>query len=344
MLCSTGLRRILCLCVLFPLSVLAQTDSPPAVRQIFLGHTNHQAVVADTAAAAAGVFREQVNELSQGRLRVEIVPDGVLGGNRETAALVEKGTIHSAIVTPGGVATQFPPLNVFYLPYAFSSSQHARRVMDGPFGLRLGEAMAEQTPLKLLGLVDAPGFQLITNSRREISTPEQLSGLKFRTIPGAKLLEAMFRAIGAKPVKVGSREELSALGAGVIDGQMNSSAVILSRGIDTVQKYATVSKHAYFPYIWVFNRAAFDQLPAEDQAIIQSAARIAIERAHRFALAQENSDQGISGLRRRMKVRDLSAAEQQRFQQAMQPAVEKAIAELLGESGATWLAAFKRAL
>jgi TRAP-type transport system periplasmic protein len=231
---------------------------------------------------------------------------------------------------------------VFFLPYAFDHIQMARRVMDGPLGKAFADGMSS-TQVKLLGFVDPTGFQIITNSSLEIRTPAQLKGLRIRTIPGAKPLEAMLDSVGVIPVKVGSREEISALSNGTIDGQMNTAASIISRGIDTVQQYATLTNHAYVPYVWIYNRAAFDVLSEADQKVIEAAAKKSIALAHQRAIELENSDRGTRGLHRRLQVKTLSATDKAAFKAAMRPAVEKAIIKQIGENGEEWLQRFIKA-
>lgn len=311
--------------------------------RIFLAHAQRHDPVADTAAAAAEEFRAQVRTLSQGRMVVEILAEGVTGGNRDTTALVEKGVIHSALVTLGGVTPVFKPLSVIQLPYAFAGLDDAARVLDGPFGRRLADEMAAKTKLRLLGFVDSPGFYILTNSDRPVRDPDEMWGLRLRAIPGSKPLEAMIRAVGAKPVRVSSREELAALATGVVDGQMNPAAVVLSRGFDRVQRFATLTDHLYVPYVWVFNRAAFDALSPADAEIVTKAAQAACRRAHDQAMAQ-TSAHSRQGLSKRMEVVPLDAAGRAAFKAALRPPVEAAIVEEIGDRGPAWMADFKAAV
>lgn len=308
--------------------------------RIFLAHAQRHDPGGDTAAAAAEEFRSQVDALSHGRIKVEILAEGVTGGNRDTTALVEKGVIHTALVTLGGVTPVFKPLSVIQLPYAFASLDDAGRVLDGPFGRRLADEMAARTALRLIGFVDPPGFYILTNSDRPVRDPDEMWGLRLRAIPGSKPLEAMIRAVGATPVRVSSREELAALATGVVDGQMNPSAVVMTRGFDRVQRFATLTDHLYVPYVWVFNRAAFDALPSEDAAIVTQAVQAARHRAHVAAVAMA----GQNGLNKRMEVATLNAAGRAAFRAALRPPVEAAIVAEIGPDGAGWMRDFQAAI
>lgn len=312
--------------------------------RIFLAHAQRHDPDGDTAAAAAEEFRTQVAALSHGRMKVEILAEGITGGNRDTTALVENGVIHSALVTLGGVTPVFKPLSVIQLPYAFASLDDAGRVLDGPFGHRLADGMATKTKLRLLGFVDPAGFYILTNSDRPVHDPDEMWGLRLRAIPGSKPLEAMIRAVGAAPVRVSSREELAALATGVIDGQMNPPATVLARGFDRVQRFATLTDHLYVPYVWVFNRAAFDALAPEDAAVVTEATRLAHLHARALAQRLHDSDLGKQGLRKRMDVVVLNAAGRAAFRDALRPPVEAAIIQEIGMDGAAWMTNFKAAI
>lgn len=335
------LRFCTSLLVLACLAAPAQA-APPL--QIFLAHSQSQDLSAEPVAIAADEFRRQVSQLSEGRIKVEIVADGVLGGNRDTTGLVDKGVIQSALVTIGGVIPVSPALGVTQLPYAFERLETAQQVLAGPFGKRLADDLASHSQLRLLGFVSPAGFHILTNSQHEISTPNQMRDLRIRAIPGAKSLEAMLLSVTAKPVKVSSREELSALSNGLIQGQMNPASVVLARGIDRVQRYATLTNHLYVPYVWLFNRQALEALPPADVKIIESAAQTAIAKADKEALLIQNSDRGLAGLKKRLQVRDLQPAERGRFEAAMRPATEAAIVKEIGDSGSDWMSAFKSAV
>lgn len=330
---------------LFAVAMLMLAALPAAAEpvRILLAHAQRHDPDSDTAAAAADEFRRQVDRLSGGRLKVEILAEGVMGGNRDTTALVEKGVLHSALVTLGGVTPVHKPLSVLQLPYAFASTEQARRVLEGPFGRVLAEDMAAKTKLRLMGFVDPGGFHILTNSDRPVRDPDEMWGLRLRAIPGSKPLEAMIRAVGAAPVRVSSRDELAAMATGAVDGQMSPPVVAMARGFDRVQHYATLTEHLYVPYVWVFNSAAFAALAPADAAIVEQAVSAAKAHAHGLATTLNNSDSGVPGLRKRLKVYAPTAAERAAFREALRPPVEAAIVAEIGADGERWMSRFKAA-
>lgn len=335
------MQRLLLLFIYF---TLATPVFATETTQIFLAHAQRQDPTADTAAAVADEFRSQVKQMSGGRIKIEILADGLVGGNRDTAGLVDKGIIHSAMVSIGGVIPLYSPVAVIQQPFAFEKLETARKLLDGQFGQRLADDMAQRSKLYLFGFVDPTGFHILTNSKREVSQPEHLQGLRIRTVPGTKPVDALIRSLGAEPVKVSSREELSALSSGVIHGQMSSASQTLARGMDTAQRYATLTEHLYSPYVWIFNQKLLDALPPDDAELLRTAARSAIKKGHQLALSLQKSERGVLGLQKRLQVRRLSSPERDAFRMKMAPASETAIAEEIGQEGQSWLKEFKAAL
>lgn len=311
--------------------------------QIFLAHAQPQVSASDPVAAVAAEFRRLLAERSQGRLAVEIFPDGVLGGNRDMASLTSKGVIQSALVTVGGVTALYPPLMATQLPFAFDTIAQAREVMAGPLVRDMATDMAARTKLTLLGFADPGGFHVLTNLDRPITDPDDMWGLRLRAIPGFAPLDAMITAVNARPVQVSSRDELSMLAMGAIDGQMSPPAVIMARNFDTVQRYATFIDAIYSPYVWLFNTAALNAMTAEDAALVRQAASDALAFGRHTVDAVDKTERGRVGLAKRLTVLTPSPQERRQFKETMQPPVEEAIVEALGKDAA-WLEKFRTAI
>jgi len=299
--------------------------------QIFLAHAQPQDPTSDTVAAVAEEFRRILNSESDGRLEVEIFPDGILGGNRDMTALAEKGVIHSALVTVGGVTSLYPPLMVTQLPFAFDTIADAHATLDGPFGGAMAADFKARTKLTLLGFADPGGFHVLTNLDRQVETPDDMWGMRLRAIPGFAPLNAMIEAVMARPIDVSSRDVLAMLSTGALDGQFSPPTVIMASGFDNVQKHATVLNVLYSPYVWVFNSARLNALPADDQALVQRAAQRALVAGRQMANRMDGSEQGLLGLTKRMRVITLNASARQLFREVMQPPVQEAITEALGK-------------
>jgi TRAP-type transport system periplasmic protein len=322
------------------LASAAPAGAEDSVRNIYLAHGQVQNAVVDPAAFITSEFRRKVAALSGGALNVGLFPDEQLGGNRDMAKLVSDGVVQSGLITVGGIAPFYPLITVTGMPFALDSAQAAYALYDGPFGRALIADMERRTNFVVLGFGDAGGLHIFTNSRHPVRSPADMAGLKIRAIPGYESLDAMIRSLGATPVKVSSREELQSLSAGIVDGQMNPASVVLSRRYDQVQTHATLTRHLYAPYVWVYNRDAFAQLSPAEQAILRQAARQAVLAGRAMSDRLDRSDRGMAGLGKRLDVYTPSPAERAAFKAICQPKVAEALSKTLGPDGVALLAQF----
>src|SRR5215467_10513587 len=97
------------------------------------------------------------------------------------------------------------------------------------------------------------GFRQITTSTRPINTPDDLKNFKIR-VPVVPLWVAMFSAFGAAPVSIPLNEAYSALQTKIAAGQENPLALIESAKFYEVQKYCSLTSHAWDGF-WLLSSA-----------------------------------------------------------------------------------------
>ncbi len=123
-------------------------------------------------------FAEIVQAKSGGKIKVNLFPGGVLGGDAAVVSAMQGGTIEMASMNSGILASQVKDFEVYDFPFMFANSKEADAVVDGPFGKKMH---AKLEPKGLVGLTYWElGFRQITNSRRAINKVEDLEGLKLR--------------------------------------------------------------------------------------------------------------------------------------------------------------------
>jgi TRAP-type C4-dicarboxylate transport system substrate-binding protein len=200
----------------------------------------------------------------------------------------------------------------------FSSAEVAWRVLDGAFGKKLSEHCLKKTKLRNLAYGEV-GFRNFTNSVREIRTPADMKGLKLR-VQQIPLYVEMVKGLGGIPTPVAWPETPGALKTGVVDGQENPVAVIVSAKFYEMQKYMTLDQHVYGTGFMLINEAFFQNLSPEDRETIHRDAMIA-QTAGR-GIQQINSAAGVAELAKRgLKIYKPTAAELQQFRAAAQPPV-----------------------
>jgi len=212
--------------------------------------------------AYALVFKTQLEKLSGGRIRVDIYPNGQLGNLRSLVQQVRKGTIQIADISSGIMASlYYPQLEILDTPYLFSSRATARMALDNdnPFIRNLIDDCTNKTGVRILSL--APfGFRHMTNSVRPIKTPDDMKGMKIRTmeiVPHMKLMESF----GANAVPIPWTELYSSLQTKVVDGEETTLQNIVMGNLHEVQKYLTLTQHLMGVGAFICNEKWYQSLP-----------------------------------------------------------------------------------
>ncbi|WP_205648566.1 DctP family TRAP transporter solute-binding subunit [Acuticoccus kandeliae] len=264
----------------------------PALAQDVTLRFGHYAAPADTAHKAAERFAELVAEKSGGAMAIEVFPAGELGNSPTMLEGARLGTI-DLVLTGNPYFTGFAPvLNLLDLPFLFESDAHAYAVLDGEVGQALMDAIR---PSGLQGLAFWElGFRSLTNNVRPIREPADLKGLKLRTTPNPAHIKA-FETLGANPTPMPFTEVYAALQTGTIDGQENPVNHIYASKLQEVQKYLSLTEHAYTAAPLVMNAMRFNSLTDEQKQILHEAALEAA--AYERQLNDEEEAGSLEGMR-----------------------------------------------
>ncbi len=212
-------------------------------------------------------FKELVEERSNGEIRVEIYPQGVLGNE---AVLTESVSFNDLEMVATSSTNQYGSLiSVFELPYLFDSHEDAWAVLDGEIGREVADTYLKNN-LRLLAYYEN-GFRHIT-SNRPIYSPDDLRGLKIRT-PEFPMSIQVFNALGANATPMGFGELYTALQQGTVDAQENPVANAYTNKFQEVQDYLIMTGHQYMPVHVHISDEFFQSLSKEHQEIIKSSAQ-----------------------------------------------------------------------
>ena len=229
-------------------------------------------------AYAAGLvaLRNHLEELSGGEMTVDIYPSSALGNESDMLDAVSMGT-QDMIVTSTGPIPAFANATsnwaVLDLPYLFPTYETAYEVLDGEVGQFLLSEF-DGTGVKALGFWEN-GYRCTTNSKKEIVHPEDLQGMKIRTMEN-KVHMATYSALGATPTAMAMGEVFSALQQGTIDGQENPfSITYYANKLHEVQPYMTENNLFYSPSVLAISEDVFNGLTEDQQNILLEAAELA---------------------------------------------------------------------
>jgi len=335
-------RSSLVLVAILALSLLA-IPYADAAKVIKLHNLNKDDPFDNPTGAMATVFKSIMEAGTNGEITVQTFPNGQLGKDNEVVTQVKAGVIQSGIHSVGGFASIYPMIGVIDVPFAFPNISATYAVFDGPFGQKLAADIEAKTGLKVLGFGDSGGFFHFTNSKRPIKTPEDMKGLKIRTM-GLDTHKAIVSALGGQPAVIPWAEVYTALQTGVADGQMNPVPIISFAKMNEVQKYLTLSGHLFAPYVWIMNKPFYDGLSAQEKMVLNDAVKSGIVAGRGVGRAIEASDKGMAALSKEMQVNALTADQRAKFRDLTMPEVKKIIVEKYGPEGDAMMKAFLEAV
>lgn len=254
-------------------------------------------------------FKEELNKKVD-TIDVQLFANSALGDDRAMMEGLQLGTQEGTCPSTAPIGNFVEEFKVFDFPYLFPDEASADKVLDGEIGQELLDSLSAKG---MKGLVYwENGFRNLTNRQVEVRKPEDMKGLKVRTMENPIHLAA-FRAFGANPTPMAFGELFTALQQKTVDGQENPIATIYYNKFYEVQGYTTLTKHLYSPFVFMISQKFWDESTPEEQEAIMEAAKIA--RDHERQLNREANETLSKELEANgMKVIELTPEEQQAFQ------------------------------
>lgn len=214
-------------------------------------------------------FAEYIDELTDGRIKIEHYPASTLGNEQEILEGLQMGTIELAVLSASPIGSYNASVLATTMPYLFTSREAAYDFFDGEAGDWLKEQVYDAT-----GVIVADwgenGLRCFSNSKHTISEPKDLKGLKFRTQDNPMTM-ATVEALGGSYQSIAFGELYTALSQGTVDGQENPLGLIQSNSLYEVNPYITVDQHVYEFAAWMISEQALNKLPEDLQEILMNA-------------------------------------------------------------------------
>jgi tripartite ATP-independent transporter DctP family solute receptor len=278
----------------------------------------------------AGVKRMQevLNAKTGGKIKINAFWGGAAGGDLPATQALRAGTQEMVCTSSSPLVGIIKELGVFDLPFLFANEKEADAVLDGPAGQYFNKR------LEAVGLVNLAywenGFRNLTNSKRAVAKVEDFDGVKVRVMQNNIFLDT-FKTLGTNAVPMAFGEVFTALETKTIDGQENPFVTIDTSKFYEVQKYLSVTRHAYTPFLVLYSKKLWDQLNPQEQAVLREAA-IEGQKVQR-ATIRAQSDTALAGLKAKgMQVNEITAAEQRRMFEKVKPVYEKHTASIGAEA------------
>ena len=260
---------------------------------------------------AANKFAELVAAKTNGAVTVKVFPNGTLYGGDPSAAVKQLagGSLDMLVLATSLYANFNPKFSAISIPYLFNDEAQLRAYLAGEQGQEL-IADLNKINISALSLWTRP-FRQMTNSKRPITKPEDLAGLKFR-VPNNPLWVEFFKKMGAAPTPMAFAEVYNALQLKVVDGQENPVSVPLAAKFNEVQGFLSITNHMADAWVLGINPAKFNALgDAEKKAIREAAKEAETWKADNDAASGEDIIKKLESLG--MKVNRLTPEQQAAF-------------------------------
>ena len=224
---------------------------------------------------AAEQFKKQVEEQTDGRVKITLQLNGVVGDEFTMSESIQRGTLDMGIISDFGLSGVEPAIGVAGLPYLFADMDEVKEhYYDGFLGEYNAGKLAEHG-IRVLAWGDN-SFRALSNSVRPVENVSDIDGLNLRVTQVPVLID-YFEALGARVTPLPITETLTSLQQGLVDGQENGINLTASFGFGDAQEYMTVTNHAYSAVAFVINEQVYESISEADRQVVQEAATAAAE-------------------------------------------------------------------
>ncbi|HEX8886826.1 MAG TPA: TRAP transporter substrate-binding protein [Noviherbaspirillum sp.] len=272
---------------------------------------------------AVKFFADDLAKRTGNKLKARPFGNASLGSDTQMQNALIGGAQEMMVGSTATLVGIVKDFGVYDLPFLFNNEKEADAVLDGPFGQKLAAKLQEKG---LVGLVYwENGFRNLTNTKRPVAKMEDMQGIKLRVMQNPVYID-MFNSFGANAVPLPFSELFTALETKTVDGQENPVNTIQSSKFYEVQKYLSITKHVYSPWIVLASKKWWDGLSADEHKAIQEAA--VASRDFERKDSREASVKAIDFLKEKgMQVSVVSDAELARMREKAKPAFDKFAAE-----------------
>ena len=246
-----------------------QTAAKRVVRLCY----SHPADFSSEIHTAAWIFQKYINDNSSS-LEVKLYPANALGEERDVYEGLQIGSGASCVISGSAILNNFSRrIGVLDLPYLWKDYDHVHKVLDGKVGKILAGDL-EKSGLHVLAWMDSWGYRSIITSKKAVRKPEDLKGLKIRTIQSPVYVASLnMLGINATPMAMG--EVYTGIQTGVLDGFEQGTPLVKAGKYDEVCKHIALTRHCFGPLVFVYSKKEWDKLTDSEKNVVTEGALLA---------------------------------------------------------------------
>jgi len=234
-------------------------------------HTFSLSTTASSGSALADVthhFADRVEELSDGKMKVDVFEGSALGTEAQNLEALTAGTLDMAVIAVEFYVNSIPQLGALILPYMYDDYDQVQKVLESEAGQYASEQLREVAKVQNLGYYVMAFRNMYTT--KPINSAEDLKGFKMR-VPESSLYVDTFRMLGAAPTPLASGEIYTALDTGVVEGVENTPDSCLHLSWFEVAPYFNKTNHLNAPTTFSMSASVFDKLNDDEKNLLLQA-------------------------------------------------------------------------
>lgn len=217
----------------------------------------------------------QIEEKTQGDIKVMYFPDGQLGGERELVELTQVGVVDITKVSSGLMESFSPMYGIFSLPYLFADRDEYYKVMDNPDVMTPVYQSTQAQGFVGVGWYDS-GARNFYMSKAPVRSIDDLKGKKIRVMQSDTAIRTL-KLLGASPIAMSQAEVYTSLQQGILDGAENNEFALTIARHGEVARYYSYDMHTRIPDILLMSSLTLEKLTPEQQRIVNDAIKASIE-------------------------------------------------------------------
>jgi tripartite ATP-independent transporter DctP family solute receptor len=239
----------------------------------------------------AQYFADKVRERTQGRVKVDVYSDGVLGSEIEMFEQVKQGALDFVVTSPGNLAPFFKEMDLLDLPFLFKDHAHRDAVANGPVGKRYGENVEKKADVVVLGFFGGSVRNMICRTKA-INSIDDIQGIKMRAYQSSVVIDT-WKALGTVPAVIAYAEVYNALQTGVVECAENESLTFTTAKWAEAAKTVALTQHSITIRPFLMSAKTFAKLPKADQEAVRAAGREASAYEVRLEVEQDKLAQEL---------------------------------------------------
>lgn len=239
----------------------------------------------DSQTVALRIMKEYIESVNPD-FQIKVFDSATLIKQGQQTQALARGTVDVAWLAPTWIAKKLPAWDILATPYLLTGPEHVCAVWNSDVGKTMVAEVKDSMKAVVLGMAYQGARTLNLRDVKDIKTPADMKGVKFRVVPSPSNI-AMGKALGANPTPVAFKELYLALQTGTVDGQDNPLPITYKNKFYEVTKQIVLTRHKVLTLMPTVSEKAWNGLSDADKRLFQRAGELAVRYFTESVVLQE---------------------------------------------------------